>query len=107
MVRRLADSWAAAPTVPVCPPPKAGRCKWNRWMPNNHRLAAVRRTARDKEESAMNDSEMARHNDPQNAGSLPHLPGELEPDQIPAWELIDTGRYMPRRIRGSFRGREL
>jgi len=26
---------------------------------------------------------------------------------IPAWEVIDTGRYMPRRFRGSFRGREL
>jgi hypothetical protein len=24
-----------------------------------------------------------------------------------AWELVDAGRYMPRRIRGSFRGREL
>jgi hypothetical protein len=25
----------------------------------------------------------------------------------PAWELVDTGRYRPRRIRGSCRGREL
>jgi hypothetical protein len=25
----------------------------------------------------------------------------------PPWELIDAGRYMPRRIRGSFLGREL
>jgi len=24
-----------------------------------------------------------------------------------AWEMVDSGRYMPRRIRGSFRGREL
>jgi len=24
-----------------------------------------------------------------------------------AWEEVETGRYMPRRIRGSFRGREL
>jgi hypothetical protein len=24
-----------------------------------------------------------------------------------AWEQIETGRYMPRRIRGSYRGREL
>jgi hypothetical protein len=24
-----------------------------------------------------------------------------------AWEQIEAGRYMPRRIRGSFRGREL
>jgi hypothetical protein len=27
--------------------------------------------------------------------------------EAPAWELIDAGRYRPRRIRGSFRGREL
>jgi hypothetical protein len=26
---------------------------------------------------------------------------------VPAWEQIETGRYMPRRIRGSYRGREL
>lgn len=25
----------------------------------------------------------------------------------PAWEMVGVGRYMPRRIRGSFRGREL
>jgi hypothetical protein len=25
----------------------------------------------------------------------------------PAWEMVEIGRYMPRRIRGSFRGREL
>jgi hypothetical protein len=24
-----------------------------------------------------------------------------------AWEMVSQGRYMPRRIRGSFRGREL
>ena len=25
----------------------------------------------------------------------------------PSWEMVGAGRYMPRRIRGSFRGREL
>ena len=44
---------------------------------------------------------------PLNAELLSPLPGDLESDAIPAWELIDAGRYMPRRIRGSFRGREL
>jgi hypothetical protein len=44
---------------------------------------------------------------PPNAELLSELPGDLESDSIPAWELVDTGRYMPRRIRGSFRGREL
>ena len=34
-------------------------------------------------------------------------PGEVE--EVQAWELIDpqAGRYLPRRIRGSFRGRAL
>jgi hypothetical protein len=34
-----------------------------------------------------------------------------EPDAgtntVPAWEMIEAGRYMPRRTRGSFPGREL
>jgi hypothetical protein len=36
--------------------------------------------------------------------------GEATPppaDRGPAWELVETGRYRPRRIRGSFPGREL
>jgi hypothetical protein len=33
--------------------------------------------------------------------------GEGEGEQVQPWELIDTGRYRPRRIRGSYRGREL
>ena len=28
-------------------------------------------------------------------------------EAAPAWELIEAGRYRPRRIRGSYRGREL
>ena len=30
-----------------------------------------------------------------------------ETAEAPAWELIAAGRYRPRRIRGSYRGREL
>jgi hypothetical protein len=30
-----------------------------------------------------------------------------EAENARPWELIDTGRYRPRRIRGSYRGREL
>ena len=28
-------------------------------------------------------------------------------ERVPAWEMIEAGRFMPRRIRGSFPGREL
>jgi hypothetical protein len=30
-----------------------------------------------------------------------------EADPVTAWEEIDIGRYMPRRIRGSYRGGQL
>lgn len=33
--------------------------------------------------------------------------GETGAEQPTAWEQIENGRYRPRRIRGSFRGREL
>ena len=37
----------------------------------------------------------------------PHFTEEGEPEQFRAWEEIDVGRYMPRRVRGSNRGRAL
>ena len=37
---------------------------------------------------------------------LPLIDSRAE-DEPPAWELLEAGRYMPRRIRGSYRGREL
>ena len=41
------------------------------------------------------------------AADSPHfvLPGETA--QIPAWEEVEPGRYMPRRVRGSCQGRAL
>lgn len=33
--------------------------------------------------------------------------GILREENVPAWTEIDTGRYQPRRVKGSFRGREL
>jgi hypothetical protein len=39
--------------------------------------------------------------------AAPHFVDEPAPDQGQAWEEIDTGRFMPRRIRGSYRGRAL
>lgn len=35
------------------------------------------------------------------------VPHENMADDVPAWELIASGRFRPRRIRGSYRGREL
>jgi hypothetical protein len=37
----------------------------------------------------------------------PGLVDEAEPNEVRAWEQIEAGRYMPRRIRGSCRGRAL
>jgi len=37
----------------------------------------------------------------------PHFVDEPEPGEVPAWEQVESGRYMPRRIRGSYRGRAL
>jgi hypothetical protein len=39
--------------------------------------------------------------------SIPEVPGEAEAADPQAWEMIESGRYMPRRIKGSCRGREL
>jgi hypothetical protein len=36
---------------------------------------------------------------------IPESPSEVLASQ--AWEQIEAGRYRPRRIRGSYRGREL
>jgi hypothetical protein len=37
----------------------------------------------------------------------PHFTEEPEPEEVRAWEQVDVGRYMPRRVRGSCRGRAL
>ena len=38
--------------------------------------------------------------------SGPHFAAEVESESL-AWEEIDVGRFMPRRTRGSYRGRAL
>jgi hypothetical protein len=38
--------------------------------------------------------------------SAPHFSTEIEAEAL-AWEEIEAGRFMPRRIRGSYRGRAL
>ena len=48
-----------------------------------------------------------RINDPSSESGAPQAPPHDEAESAAAWELIDTGRYMPRRVRGSFPGREL
>jgi hypothetical protein len=38
--------------------------------------------------------------------AAPHFAADAEPEAA-AWEEIEAGRFMPRRTRGSFRGRAL
>jgi hypothetical protein len=42
-----------------------------------------------------------------DGAAVPQAPSDTDATNPPPWEQIDTGRYMPRRIRGSCRGREL
>jgi hypothetical protein len=37
----------------------------------------------------------------------PHFSADIPADEVRAWEEIDAGRYMPRRIKGSCKGRAL
>ena len=43
---------------------------------------------------------------PDGTDDVPSTDNGVQAD-VPAWEEIAAGRYMPRRIRGSFRGRVL
>jgi len=36
-----------------------------------------------------------------------HFAAETDADSPPAWEEVATGRYMPRRVKGSCKGRAL
>jgi len=60
------------------------------------------------------DSERAMETGPLKGATGPHF--QLEPGvgsadfpagSVPAWEEVDAGRYMPRRVRGSCTGRAL
>jgi hypothetical protein len=42
-----------------------------------------------------------------DSDALTPLFAETGDESSAAWEVVDTGRYKPRRIRGSYRGREL
>ncbi len=65
---------------------------------------------RESEEQAMDETKPRMDTDQTIAAQFPdRLDEGPAAEDLEAWELIDpeTGRYMPRRIRGSFRGRAL
>ena len=41
------------------------------------------------------------------AATAAQFTDESEPVEVRAWEQVETGRYMPRRIKGSCKGRAL
>ena len=49
------------------------------------------------------------HEDAPDLESIPRSEGsgDATPVEVKAWEQIEAGRYMPRRIKGSCLGREL
>jgi hypothetical protein len=40
-------------------------------------------------------------------GAAAQFTGEADPGEGPAWEEICPGRFMPRRVKGSYKGRAL
>jgi hypothetical protein len=45
--------------------------------------------------------------DPRVSGEEATPPATSVTERVPAWELVEAGRYRPLRTRGSFPGREL
>ncbi len=46
-------------------------------------------------------------NDKRNDQDCPHFSTEGDSPDLPAWTEVEGGRFMPRRVRGSCRGRAL
>jgi len=47
-------------------------------------------------------------NNPKLSGpESPHFSTEADSPELPAWTEVEAGRFMPRRVRGSFPGRAL
>lgn len=46
-------------------------------------------------------------NEGQAGSNGPQFSAEAEPGEVAPWTEIEAGRFMPRRVRGSFQGRAL
>src|SRR5688572_19018548 len=111
MARQLASSWVTRPMEPGCRPPRAGRSRWSPWMRCHRHMRAPERcrgsgSFEESEDKAVAVARSRRDARGPEAAQFPEKLDLAEVEEVKAWELIDAeiGRYMPRRIRGSFRG---
>ena len=63
--------------------------------------------AKEQPSDARDSNAQERDDDTNDNTDAQELAADTPTDDVAAWEEIEAGRFMPRRIRGSFRGRAL
>src|SRR5579884_1638437 len=110
MAHRPVVSWAQKPMARGCRPPRIGRSRSSRSprMPLPDAAFGARRCQVSQAGDAVMGSEaLSARTEEVGQATAAQLTDEAGPDAVPAWEEVDAGRYMPRRIKGSCKGRAL
>ena len=87
----------------------ASACRYKNEIPEGSRRSARQTRFRPREvykriESMIDDKQSATDF---VSDESPHFSAEQPPQEFAAWEEVDKGRFMPRRVRGSNPGRAL